>query len=61
VRGALVVLLLQVPLVHDHDETAPALPGERRDLEILIVEALDGIDQQHADVRSIDRAARPKG
>ena len=57
--GALVVLLgVQVPLVHDDDDAAPRFPGERGDLEVLVVEAVDGVDQQHADVGAVDRPAR---
>src|SRR5687767_943569 len=58
VRGGLVSLLLQIPLIDDDHETASGLPRQRRDLEILVVQTFDGIDEQHADVGALDRAAR---
>ena len=57
-RALRLLLFLQIPLVHDDDEAASVLPGERGDLEILIVQALDGIEHEDADVRALDRAPR---
>ena len=60
-RGGLVALvLLDVPLVHDHDQPAPRFPRERGDLQVLVVQAFGRIDQQQADVRAVDRAAGPE-
>src|ERR1700694_2988150 len=49
-----VLLLLQVPLVDDDYESATALPRQRRDLEILIVKPLGGIEHENADIRPLD-------
>ncbi len=56
--GGVVLFFLQIPLVHDHDQTASTLPRQRRDLQILVVETLCSVQHQNTDVRSIDRAPR---
>ena len=56
-RGV-VLLLLQIPLVHHDDQAASALPGKMRDLQILVVQALRGIEHEDADVGALDRAPR---
>src|SRR2546427_8379421 len=59
--GGVVLFFLQIPLVHDHDQTAPTLPRQRRDLQILVVESLGSVQHQNTDVRSLDRAPRSEG
>src|SRR5439155_1361619 len=56
--GGVVLFFLQIPLVHDHDQTAPTLPRQRRDLQILVVETLGSVQHQNTDVRSLDCAPR---
>src|SRR5205085_6298430 len=52
VRG-IRLFLGNVPLVHSDDQPASGFPGERRNLQILIVQSLSRIDDEDAYVRSI--------
>src|SRR4051812_9883209 len=60
-RRRLVILLGDVPFVDYKDQGAPALPGQRRDLEILVLDlALGRVDHEDADVGALDGSPRPK-
>src|SRR5258708_892457 len=57
----LVVLLGNVPLVDHHDQRSATLPRQCGDLEILILDLpLRRIDEQNADVGSLDGTAGPR-
>ena len=55
-RGV-VLLLLEVPFVDDDDQSPSALPRERSDFEILVVQTFHSIQHQDADVGALDRAS----
>jgi hypothetical protein len=50
--------LHQVPLVHRDDDPAPGLVGGPGDGGVLVGGPLGGIDEQHRDVRLVDRPLR---
>src|SRR6267142_1515785 len=42
--------------LHHHDQTPAALPRQTRDLQILVVQPLDSIENEDANVGTLDRA-----
>ena len=59
-RGVGVLLLDQVPLVHQDDQAGALLPGLGGDAEILVVQAHGRVHDEHRDLSPLDRAFGPQ-
>src|SRR5689334_1766153 len=56
--GGVVFLFLEIPFVDDDDQSSAALPCQRSDLEILVVQTFNGVKHEDADIRALNGATR---